>query len=90
MVSPHAYEKFHLPLGHILQLAICARFRNHPDLRSVFGQLGARAQHNGALYIERPDMLAQLAKQKGLSHPVIDGMVALVHLRLAADRKKAA
>ena len=51
----------------------------------------ARALNNGALYIERPDMLVQLiAKQKGLSHPVIDGIVALVDSRLAANRKKAA
>jgi hypothetical protein len=51
----------------------------------------ARALNNGALYIERPDMLVQLiAKQKGLSHPVIDGIVALVDWRLAANRKKAA
>ena len=51
----------------------------------------ARALNNGALYIERPDMLVQMiAKQKGLSHPVIDGIVALVDSRLAANRKKAA
>jgi len=51
----------------------------------------ARALSNGALYIERPDMLVQLiAKQKGLSHPVIDGIVALVNSRLDANRKKAA
>jgi hypothetical protein len=51
----------------------------------------ARALSNGALYIERPDMLAQLiARQKGLSHPVIDGIVALVDSRLADNRKKAA
>ena len=51
----------------------------------------ARALNNGALYIERPDMLVQLiARQKGLSHPVIDGIVALVNSRLDANRKKAA
>jgi hypothetical protein len=51
----------------------------------------ARALSNGAIYIERPDMLVQLiAKQKGLSHPVIDGIVALVNSRLDANRKKAA
>jgi len=51
----------------------------------------ARALSNGALYIERPDLLVQLiAKQKGLSHPVIDGIVALVNSRLDANRKKAA
>ena len=42
-------------------------------------------------YIERADKLVQLiAKQKGLSHPVIDAGVALVDERLAANRKKAA
>ena len=51
----------------------------------------ARALSNGAIYIERPDMLVQMiAKQKGLSHPVIDGIVALVNSRLEANRKKAA
>src|SRR6266853_5034135 len=51
----------------------------------------ARALSNGAPNIERPDMLVQLiAKQKGLSHPVIDGIVALVDSRIAANRKKAA
>ena len=51
----------------------------------------ARALNNGALYIERPDLLVQLiAKQKGLSHPVIDGIVTLVNSRLDANRKKAA
>ena len=51
----------------------------------------ARALNNGALYIERPDLLVQLiAKQKGLSHPVIDGIVTLVNSRLEANRKKAA
>src|SRR5258708_6084141 len=51
----------------------------------------ARALSNGAPNIERPDMLVQLiAKQKGLSHPVIDGIVALVDSRLDANRQKAA
>jgi hypothetical protein len=51
----------------------------------------ARALQNGAPYIERADKLVQLiAKQKGLSHPVIDGIVALVDSRLEANRKKAA
>jgi hypothetical protein len=51
----------------------------------------ARALNNGALYIERPDMLVQLiARQKGLSHPAIDAQVALVDARLDANRKKAA
>jgi hypothetical protein len=51
----------------------------------------ARALSNGALYIERPDMLVQLiAKQKGLSHPVIDRIVALVNSRVEANRVKAA
>jgi hypothetical protein len=51
----------------------------------------ARALQNGAPYIERADKLVQLiAKQKGLSHPVIDATVALVDSRLEANRKKAA
>jgi len=51
----------------------------------------ARALQNGAPYIERADKLVQLiARQKGLSHPAIDAMVALVDSRLAANRKKAA
>jgi hypothetical protein len=51
----------------------------------------ARALNNGAPYIERADKLVQLiAKQKDLSHPVIDGIVSLVDSRLEANRKKAA
>jgi hypothetical protein len=51
----------------------------------------ARALNNGAQYIERADKLVQLiARQKGLSHPVIDAGVALVDARLDANRKKAA
>jgi hypothetical protein len=51
----------------------------------------ARALQNGAPNIERADKLVQLiAKQQGLSHPVIDGIVALVDTRLEANRKKAA
>jgi hypothetical protein len=51
----------------------------------------ARALQNGAPHIERADKLVQLiAKQKGLSHPVIDAIVALVDSRLEANRKKAA
>jgi len=51
----------------------------------------ARALQNGAPYIERADKLAALiAKQKGLSHPVIDAQVALVDARLEANRKKEA
>jgi hypothetical protein len=51
----------------------------------------ARALFNGAPNIERCDKLVQLiAKQKGLSHPVIDANVALVDELLAANRKKAA
>jgi hypothetical protein len=51
----------------------------------------ARALSNGALYIERPDKLVQLiARQKGLSHPLIDAIVALVDSRVEANRKKAA
>ena len=52
---------------------------------------GARALQNGALNIERPDKLVQLiARQKGLSHPVIDETVALVDSRLEINRKQAA
>jgi len=51
----------------------------------------ARALQNGAPNIERADKLVQLiAKQKGLSHPVIDATVALVDARLDANRKKTA
>src|SRR5665647_3495118 len=51
----------------------------------------ARALFNGAPNIERCDKLVQLiAKQKGLSNPVIDAGVALVDELLAANRKKAA
>ena len=51
----------------------------------------ARALQNGVPNIERADKLVQqIAKQKGLSHPVIDATVALVDARLEANRKKAA
>lgn len=51
----------------------------------------ARALNNGAPNIERADKLVQLiARQKGLSHPAIDAIVALVDARLEANRKKAA
>jgi hypothetical protein len=51
----------------------------------------ARALNNGAPYIERPDMLVQMiARQKGLSHPVIDDIVTLVNSRLEMNRQKAA
>jgi hypothetical protein len=51
----------------------------------------ARALNNGAPYIERADKLVQLiAKQRGMSHPVIDAIVALVDARLDANRRKAA
>src|SRR5476651_1825649 len=51
----------------------------------------ARALFNGAPNIERCDKLVQLiAKQKGLSHPVIDGNVTLVDELLDKNRKKAA
>src|SRR3972149_3678109 len=51
----------------------------------------ARALFNGAPNIERCDKLVQLiAKQKGLSHPVIDANVALTDELLAVNRKKAA
>ena len=51
----------------------------------------ARALVNGAPNIERADKLVQLiARQKGLSHPVIDATVALVDVKLEANRKQAA
>jgi hypothetical protein len=51
----------------------------------------ARALQNGAPNVERADKLVQLiARQKGLSHPVIDAGVALVDARLESNRKKAA
>ena len=51
----------------------------------------ARALQNGAPNIERADKLVQLlAKQRGLSHPILDATVALVDARLEANRKKAA
>jgi hypothetical protein len=51
----------------------------------------ARALQNGMPYIERADKLVQLiARQKGLSHPVIDATVALIDARLEANRAKAA
>ena len=51
----------------------------------------ARALQNGAPNIERADKLVQLiAKQKGLSHPLIDANVALVDELLDKNRKKAA
>lgn len=50
----------------------------------------ARALNNGAPNIERADKLVQLiARQKGMNHPVIDGIVALVDRRLAINRKNA-
>ena len=50
----------------------------------------ARALSNGAPNIERPDKLVQLiARQKGMSHPVVDAIVALVDSRVDANRKKA-
>jgi len=51
----------------------------------------ARALQNGAPNIERADKLVQLiAKQKGMQNKYVDGIVALVDERLAANRKKAA
>ncbi len=51
----------------------------------------ARALYNGAPNIERADKLVQLiARQKGMSNPVVDATVALVDEMLAANRKKAA
>jgi hypothetical protein len=51
----------------------------------------ARALNNGVMNIERADRLVQLvAKQHGMSHPVLDRIVALVDRRLEANRNKAA
>jgi hypothetical protein len=51
----------------------------------------ARALNNGARNIERADKLVQaIASQKGLRHPAIDAIVALVDRRLDANRKAAA
>jgi hypothetical protein len=51
----------------------------------------ARALTNGVPFIERADKLVQLiAREKGLSHPEIDRIVALVDRRLEANRTKAA
>lgn len=48
----------------------------------------ARALNNGAPNIERADKLVQLAaRQKGMSHPVLDDIVARVNRRLEANRK---
>ena len=51
----------------------------------------ARALQNGAPNIERADKLVQLiAKQKGMSNPVVDAIVARVDRRLEANQKKQA
>lgn len=48
----------------------------------------ARALNSGARNIERADKLVQLvARQKDLSHPILDQIVALVDRRLEANRK---
>ena len=48
----------------------------------------ARALSNGALNIERADRLVQLAaRQHGMSHPMLEQIVALVDRRLDANRK---
>jgi anti-sigma factor ChrR (cupin superfamily) len=48
----------------------------------------ARALNNGAPNIERADKLVQLAaEQKGMRHPALDAIVALVDRRLEANRK---
>ncbi len=50
----------------------------------------ARAINSGALNIERADKLVQLvAEQQDMSHPDLDAIVALIDLRLDANRKKA-
>jgi hypothetical protein len=51
----------------------------------------ARALNNGAPNIERADKLVQLvAHQLQMSHPVLDGIVALVDSRLDTNRKNIA
>lgn len=48
----------------------------------------ARALNSGAPYIERADKLVQLiAKDKGMSHTVLDAIVARVDRRLETNRK---
>ena len=48
----------------------------------------ARALNNGAVNIERADKLVQLAaRQKGMAHPALDAIVALVDRRLDVNRK---
>lgn len=49
----------------------------------------ARALNNGAANIERADKLVQLvARQKGMSHPILEEIVALVDQRLENNRKR--
>jgi hypothetical protein len=49
----------------------------------------ARALTNGAPNVERADKLVQLlARQKGMSDPVVDQIVALVDRRLESNRQK--
>jgi hypothetical protein len=51
----------------------------------------ARALFAGAPYIERADRLVQaIGAQKGMRHPVIDDVVAMVDAKLAENRRKAA
>jgi hypothetical protein len=51
----------------------------------------ARALNNGVPNIERTDRLVQtIAKQFGMQHPIVDQTVAMVDMRLAANRAKAA
>jgi len=49
---------------------------------------GARPQQRRAQYRAGDKLVQLIAKQKGLSHPVIDAGVALVDARLEANRKK--
>ncbi|MGY4435018.1 isoaspartyl peptidase/L-asparaginase-like protein (Ntn-hydrolase superfamily) [Bradyrhizobium sp. F1.13.1] len=82
---------------------ICVKLGANPNELVPFGKYAAAAQSlsrpasaaralfNGAPHIERADKLVQLiARQKGLSHPVIDANVALVDELLEKNRKKAA
>ncbi len=51
----------------------------------------ARAVSTGAVHIERADKLVRLvAGEKGMSHPILDAIVARVDRRLAANRTRRA
>jgi hypothetical protein len=66
--------------------------KNTPPLRNPWFVRSRRraAQQWRALYRTSPYAGATDYQAEGLSHPVIDGIVALADSRLAANRKKAA